>query len=110
MVHNNYWRKAARATILLEQHGRCCYCYAPLLKGTLEHRMAQKNGGTDSYYNLAVSCGSCNAAKGHKSEESFKRFIKKEISLHWARRKIHLAGMRAEKNILRFVGLVGEKK
>jgi len=104
-VRKNYWRKASRKEILKNQNNRCCYCYAPLFKGTLEHIVAQSVGGTDNINNLAVSCHICNSAKGHMSESAFKKQIKTTININWARRKIHLAGIRAEKNIMMFVGL-----
>lgn len=105
MIRRNKWRKVARQRILIEQDNRCIYCHCPLTEGTLDHVKPQKEGGTDNNENLAVACSECNRAKGHMSVGKFKKLIKTAVDIHWARRKIHVAGMRAERNILRFVGL-----
>jgi len=105
MIYRNRWRKISRQRILIEQNNRCIYCHCPLSEGTLEHIRPQKDGGTDDNDNLSVACLECNRAKGCMSVGKFKKCIKSNISSHWSRRKIHIAGMRAERNILRFVGL-----
>lgn len=103
-VRKNKWRRVARQSILINQKGRCVYCYQPLQIGTLEHIKPQKDGGTDDRCNLAVACQSCNQAKGCMSVGKFRKQIKNKISIHWARRKIFVRGMRAERNIMRYVG------
>jgi 5-methylcytosine-specific restriction endonuclease McrA len=63
-----------------QQNGLCCYCGReawikapeerfPRQNGyrtmaTLEHRLPQMLGGTDSPANLAMACGSCNNSRG----------------------------------------------
>lgn len=105
MIFRNKWRRIARQRILKQQDGRCFYCYKPLKAGTLEHIRPQCRGGTDNDSNLSVACQACNSAKGNMSVSLFRKFIKSDFTIHWARRKIFLRGMRAEKRILIYVGI-----
>jgi len=105
MVFKNIWRKVSRKTILIEQDNRCYYCFEPLNEGTLDHVKPQCKGGTDDKQNLVVACQPCNLAKGSMSKSQFRKFIKIPGSMHWARRRLWLAEMRAVRNIFRYIGI-----
>lgn len=76
-------RRAKLVRVSEAQNHRCCYCGTPTWsqtmheprngrpKGmgkwqmaTLEHVKAQVHGGTDSLWNLTMSCSGCNSARG----------------------------------------------
>lgn len=105
MVYRSIWRKVSRKRILIKQDNRCYYCFEPMKEGTLDHVKPQCKGGTDSDDNLVVACRPCNLAKGAMSKGQFKKFIKTSWSMHYARRRIWLAEMRAVRNIFRYVGV-----
>lgn len=55
-------------------------CYLCLIKiefgkDQLEHKTPVSRGGKSNYSNLGVSCPKCNAKKGTKTEEEYRRYI-----------------------------------
>jgi len=64
-----------RVALLLRSAGACWYCGVPLTMGTVtaDHVVPVHHGGQAVLDNLVASCRDCNAAKGDKSLEAFRR-------------------------------------
>lgn len=56
----------------------CYYCEQPLAMRdiSLDHKMPVEIGGTNAFFNLAVSCLPCNKAKGMRTEEEYRASLK----------------------------------
>ncbi len=79
-------RRRKRIYLFHKQKGKCDLCGAKMWldngknkgysnhKATLEHIIAQADGGTDSYRNLSVTCKLCNSTRGTIDYYKFKRF------------------------------------
>ena len=106
--------RAYRADALTAQRGRCAYCHSRLTaqEATADHMLARKNGGRTKRDNIVAACKDCNLAKGHLSVAEFTKKIKYpngdpwKIYHAWVRRKLSVRIDRAEKRILRSVGLI----
>jgi 5-methylcytosine-specific restriction endonuclease McrA len=55
-----------------DQGGVCAYCTAPLSGSYhVDHMLPLSRGGRNDWTNLAITCGSCNLAKGSMTVEEF---------------------------------------
>lgn len=97
-----------------EQKGRCAYCRSEMKcrDTTADHVKPRSLGGATVKDNIVAACGSCNRAKGSLSYSQFLKLIKQPpdntpywIRNAWMRRKLSLRIERAEKRILRSVGI-----
>lgn len=66
------------------QGGRCFYCRKPMRRdvrarhpdrATIEHRVPVSDGGSDRDGNIVAACRACNARKGWRTEDAFRREI-----------------------------------
>ena len=52
--------------------------FFPFRNMTVDHIVAQDNGGTDHLDNLQLLCGACNSTKGTKTQEEFLALLKRD--------------------------------
>lgn len=64
-------------------HIHCAYCAVALRPShiTLDHVVAQDNGGTNDPSNIVVACANCNRAKGTKRLSIFVRELAAELAV-----------------------------
>ena len=117
-VMKDAWLRSYRQDALTAQKGRCAYCKSRLspLAVTADHIRAKSRGGRDTKENILAACYDCNRAKGRTKINTFKKSIKHPpqdapwaIYHAWIRRKLSIRIERAEKRILRYVGLDAEQ-
>lgn len=110
----NAFYRMERMNALDRQDGKCAYCRSTLNGGTAtaDHIQPRSKGGQDGNGNIAAACRPCNCAKGSLSKAAFGKLIRRPtpksswpIWHAWVRRRLSLATERAERNILRSVGL-----
>lgn len=58
-----------RRNILARDNHRCQYCNSPGPNLTIDHVIARRHGGEDSWENLVAACVSCNSKKGNRTPE-----------------------------------------
>lgn len=58
-----------RRNILARDNHRCQYCNSPGPNLTIDHVIARRRGGEDSWENLVTACVACNSKKGNRSPE-----------------------------------------
>lgn len=70
-------RRDKRDEIYNKTGGACAYCGAPLARSsmTVDHVTPRALGGTDEIDNLLPCCKTCNAFKGDKTIEQFRKYI-----------------------------------
>jgi 5-methylcytosine-specific restriction endonuclease McrA len=56
----------SRKNILKRDNHTCQYCGAKSVPMTIDHILARKKGGGDSWENLVAACVPCNTIKGNK--------------------------------------------
>lgn len=104
------YREQAR----VQQMSRCKYCHDPLTarSATADHVKARSRNGSNRQENIVAACEPCNKAKGSMTVGAFQKLLHSfphghgiPILLAWSRRRINLAAARAEKRILRYMGL-----
>lgn len=87
-ILNSFWR-AMRSALREAAGGICAYCSRPTTrvgprKGTVDHYLPRKLGGTHEIDNLRWCCITCNSAKGdmHPVEWERKRagLVTREVS------------------------------
>lgn len=58
--------------MVVDQHGLCAYCESDLLgEWEVDHMLPSSRGGTNDWFNLAITCGPCNRRKSAKTVEEF---------------------------------------
>ena len=62
--YGRLWRSNAREACKSAARHRCVYCSATKGRFTLDHVIAQGNGGVDAIGNLVGACAECNQKKG----------------------------------------------
>ena len=67
-----------RSYLFKKYNGQCVYCGAKATE--IDHIIARANGGTDSTYNLAPTCRSCNEKKSNKTLREFGELMNKDYS------------------------------
>ena len=69
-----------RKAIQARERGRCFYCMRRVGEGeeTLDHVVAQVNGGGHSYRNLVLCCADCNCCKGEVDAGDYLRVLYRE--------------------------------
>ena len=72
------YNKNLREFIFSKTKGRCSYCGAKAKE--IDHIVPRAKGGTDSTYNLAASCRSCNEKKSNLSLKEFGKLMNKDYS------------------------------
>ena len=72
------YNKNLREFIFSKTKGRCSYCGAKAKE--IDHIVPRAKGGTDSTYNLAASCRSCNKKKSNLSLKEFGKLMNKDYS------------------------------
>lgn len=67
--------KSVRASVFERSNGVCSYCGISLdpRKWCADHVIPVKKGGSSELANLAAACVTCNAQKGSKSADVFRR-------------------------------------
>lgn len=104
------YREQAR----VQQKSCCKYCREPLTAAatTADHVQPRSRHGSDTRENIVAACQPCNSAKGSMSAPAFQKLLHSfphghplQVLLAWSRRRINLAVERAERRILRYVGL-----
>ncbi|WP_261456200.1 HNH endonuclease [Serratia marcescens] len=65
-----------KSKVLAKTGGRCTYCGVLLSSEslTIDHVISKRMGGDNSVSNLLACCRPCNAAKGTKTMEQWRRF------------------------------------
>lgn len=72
------WRKIHREDARRRQGGRCAYCDSEmaLAETTADHVVPIRSGGTTRAGNIKAACQPCNRAKGHMTEQRFKKLVR----------------------------------
>ena len=110
-MYANTWRSLTRDTALINQGGRCLYCFTELSRSsaTSEHRRPIIKGGLDNPENIDAACYWCNKLKGSMSVPQFKKLLKCPCNVDYqvqgAIRRLNLQADRACKRILASVGI-----
>lgn len=75
--------------------GRCAYCGREIAYKDMQvdHKIPQRNGGTDNILNLMPSCRTCNHYKRAESVESFRKMISEIPKKLGEREYIYKVGM-----------------
>jgi len=72
--HDPWWE----ATLEAFGH-QCAYCGVEGEELTKDHKISLRHGGTDHPTNLIPACRSCNSRKGAKSDDQYRRWLKREL-------------------------------
>lgn len=78
--------RAYRSDARAKQGGRCKYCGDRLTAkdATADHVVPRKRGGANSRENIVAACRPCNKAKGHLSENQYKKRLREpETGAPW---------------------------
>lgn len=63
-----------------KQKGLCFWCHTPWGRAAeVDHHIPVSGGGTHEIENLRVVCKVCNALKGSKHPDEFRRFVRKDL-------------------------------
>ena len=68
----------SRKNILKRDNHTCQYCGVRSVPMTIDHIIARKNGGNDSWENLVAACVPCNTRKGNQSQKEAKMILLKK--------------------------------
>ena len=72
------YQNKLRSFIFSRSGGKCVYCGAKATE--IDHVIPKAKGGTNSSYNLAASCKSCNQMKSNKTLKEFGKIMNKDYS------------------------------
>ena len=72
------YQNKLRSFIFSRSGGKCAYCGAPAQE--IDHIVPRAKGGTNSVYNLAASCRTCNQTKSNKTLKEFGKIMNKDFS------------------------------
>lgn len=72
------YQKELRSFIFSRSDGKCVYCGAVATE--IDHIVPRAKGGTNSVYNLAASCRSCNEKKSNLTLKDFGKLVGKDFS------------------------------
>ena len=83
LVGTNYqqgplFQKELRSFIFGRSDGKCVYCGA--MATEIDHIIPRAKGGTNSVYNLAASCRTCNQMKSNLTLKDFGKLVGKDFS------------------------------
>ena len=81
----NLYQQKLRNFIFNRSNNKCVYCGAKATE--IDHIVARANGGTNSTYNLAASCRTCNQMKSNLTLKDFGKLVGKDFS-HLKPRKL----------------------
>ena len=81
----NLYQQKLRNFIFNRSNNKCVYCGAKATE--IDHIVARANGGTNSTYNLAASCRTCNQMKSNLTLKEFGKLVGKDFS-HLKPRKL----------------------
>lgn len=111
-LSNSRSRRRVLEILCQEQSFKCIYCEfeievnakdgteQPLYSATIEHKISKKDGGTNTWDNLAASCLLCNGLKESHDHTRFSRVVKQLLENELIRRYWHQFS-KAELAILR---------
>ena len=72
------YQKELRSFIFSRSDGKCVYCGAVATE--IDHIIPRAKGGTNSVYNLAASCRTCNQMKSNLTLKDFGKLVGKDFS------------------------------
>lgn len=72
------YQQKLRNFIFNRSNNKCVYCGAKATE--IDHIVARANGGTNSTYNLAASCRTCNQMKSNLTLKDFGKLVGKDFS------------------------------
>ena len=72
------YQQKLRSFIFNRSNGKCVYCGAKATE--IDHVIPRAKGGTNSVYNLAASCRTCNQMKSNKTLKEFGKTMNKDYS------------------------------
>lgn len=72
------YQKELRSFIFSRSDGKCVYCGAVATE--IDHIIPRAKGGTNSVYNLAASCRTCNQMKSNLTLKDFGKLVGKNFS------------------------------
>ena len=72
------YQKELRSFIFSRSDGKCVYCGAVATE--IDHVIPRSSGGTNSVYNLAASCRTCNQMKSNLTLKDFGKLVGKDFS------------------------------
>lgn len=75
---SSWLSKSKRAEVVARTNGLCgyCGCEVPSDKETIDHRVPKSKGGGNQVDNLMFCCRTCNTAKGVKTLEEYRLWLK----------------------------------
>lgn len=75
-------KRSVMREVFEKTNGRCWYCgttHRPFDNWQIEHQNPRIRGGSDHISNLVVACATCNAAKGKRTVEEYRKYIKAKL-------------------------------